>query len=197
MGAGCARSGRAGIGRLEPLQSKRDGASRFQIWELLMHISVSGKNMDTGTAFQSHAEDALNSVVGKYFDNAVSGNVTLEKANSGFCVKTRVALSRRIELEATGFAHEAHAALDAAIEHAEKRLRRHKRRLKNHRSAITEAEANEVFEAPMKVYAGVELQKTQTHNKQLTVLFVRFSRSCLPWSVYGFTVPYGEQARLL
>ena len=89
-----------------------------------MHISVSGKNMDTGTAFQSHAEDALNSVVGKYFDNAVSGNVTLEKANSGFCVKTRVALSRRIELEATGFAHEAHAALDAAIEHAEKRLRR-------------------------------------------------------------------------
>jgi|TARA_B100000927_G_scaffold77345_1_gene61589 ribosomal subunit interface protein len=156
MGADCARSGRAGIGRLGLLQSKRDGASRFQIWELLMHISVSGKNMDTGTAFQSHAEDALNSVVGKYFDNAVSGNVTLEKADSGFRVKTRVALSRRIELEATGFAHEAHAALDAAIEHAEKRLRRHKRRLKNHRSAITEAEANEVFEVPMTVYAGVE-----------------------------------------
>ena len=156
MGAGCVRSGRAGIGRLGLSQSKRDGSSRFQTWELLMHISVSGKNMDTGTAFQSHATDALNSVVGKYFDNAVSGNVTLEKADSGFRVKTRVALSRRIELEATGFAHEAHAALDAAIERAEKRLRRHKRRLKNHRSAITEAEANEVFEVPTTIYAGVE-----------------------------------------
>lgn len=121
-----------------------------------MEISVSGKNMDTGTAFQTHAEDALNAVVGKYFDSAVSGNVTLEKADSGFRVKTRVALSRRMELEATGFAHEAHAALDAAIEHAEKRLRRHKRRLKNHRGTVTEVVANDVFEAPMMVYAGAE-----------------------------------------
>ena len=121
-----------------------------------MEISVSGKNMDTGTAFQTHAEDALNNVVGKYFDSAFSGKVTLEKADSGFRVKTRVALSRRIKLEATGFAHEAHAALDAAIEHAEKRLRRHKRRLKNHRGSITEVEANDVFEAPMTVYAGAE-----------------------------------------
>ena len=67
-----------------------------------MQISVSGKNMDTGAAFQTHAEDALNGVVNKYFDRAVSGHVTLEKADAGFRVKTRVALSRRIELEATG-----------------------------------------------------------------------------------------------
>ena len=81
-----------------------------------MQISVSGKNMDTGAAFQTHAQDALNGVVNKYFDRAVSGHVTLEKADAGFRVKTRVALSRRIELEATGYAHNAHAALDAAIE---------------------------------------------------------------------------------
>jgi ribosomal subunit interface protein len=121
-----------------------------------MQISVSGKNMDTGAAFQSHAEDALNGVVNKYFERAVSGHVTLEKADSGFRVKTRVALSRRIELEATGFAHDAHAALEAAIEHAEKRLRRHKRRLKNHRGTVTKAEADDVLAAPMLVYASAE-----------------------------------------
>ena len=66
-----------------------------------MNISVSGKNMDTGSAFQTHAETALSNVVEKYFDRAVSGHVTLEKADSGFRVKTRVALSRRMELEAT------------------------------------------------------------------------------------------------
>ena len=121
-----------------------------------MQISVSGKNMDTGAAFQSHAEDALNGVVNKYFERAVSGHVTLEKADSGFRVKTRVALSRRIELEATGFAHDAHAALEAAIEHAEKRLRRHKRRLKNHRGTVTQAEADDVLAAPMLVYASAE-----------------------------------------
>ncbi|MEX0502309.1 ribosome-associated translation inhibitor RaiA [Alphaproteobacteria bacterium LSUCC0719] len=121
-----------------------------------MNISVSGKNMDTGSAFQTHAETALNSVVEKYFDRAVSGHVTLEKADSGFRVKTRVALSRRMELEATGFAHDAHAALEAAIEHAEKRLRRHKRRLKNHRGAVTPAEEDDVLPATMMIYAGAD-----------------------------------------
>jgi ribosomal subunit interface protein len=121
-----------------------------------MQISISGKNMDTGLAFQEHAEVALGAVVDKYFNNAISGHVTLEKADAGFTVRTRVALSRRIELESTGRAHDAHAALEAAIEHAEKRLRRHKRRLKNHRSAVTVAEEDDVDVAPMKVYAGAE-----------------------------------------
>ena len=119
-----------------------------------MQISISGKNMDTGLAFQEHAELSLNNVVGKYFHNAVSGHVTLEKADSGFTVKTRVALSRRMELESTGRAADAHAALDAAIEHAEKRLRRHKRRLKNHRGTLTNLEEDDIDIAPMAVYAG-------------------------------------------
>jgi ribosomal subunit interface protein len=120
-----------------------------------MQISISGKNMDTGPAFQEHAELSLNNVVEKYFHNAVSGHVTLEKADSGFTVKTRVALSRRMELESTGRAPDARAALDAAIEHAEKRLRRHKRRLKNHRSTLTTLEEDDIDIAPMAVYAGV------------------------------------------
>ena len=119
-----------------------------------MQISISGKNMDTGLAFQEHAELSLNNIVEKYFNNAVSGHVTLEKGDSGFTVKTRVALSRRMELESTGRAPDAHAALDAAIEHAEKRLRRHKRRLKSHRSALTTLEEDDIDIAPMAVYAG-------------------------------------------
>ena len=119
-----------------------------------MQINISGKNMDTGMAFQEHAVTSLNAVVEKYFQNAVSGHVTLEKADSGFTVRTRVALSRRMELESTGRASDAHAALDAAIEHAEKRLRRHKRRLKNHRTTLTSNEENDVDAAPMLVYAS-------------------------------------------
>ena len=49
-----------------------------------MQINISGKNMDTGMAFQEHATTSLNMVVEKYFQNAVSGHVTLEKAESGF-----------------------------------------------------------------------------------------------------------------
>ena len=114
-----------------------------------MKINVSGKNMDTGMAFQDHASSSLSQVVDKYFHNAISGHVTLEKAEEGFTVRTRVNLTRRMELEATGHARDAHAALDAAIEHAEKRLRRHKRRLKNHRSQI---EDDDVIAASLAVY---------------------------------------------
>lgn len=112
--------------------------------------------MDMGGAFQQHAETSLNAVVEKYFQNAVSGHVTLEKADSGFTVKTRVALSRRMELESTGRALDAHAALDSAIDHAEKRLRRHKRRLKNHRNTVTADEENDVLPAQLTVYASAE-----------------------------------------
>lgn len=122
-----------------------------------MQINISGKNMDTGVAFQEHAHNSLNNVVEKYFQNAVSGHVTLEKADSGFTVRARIALSRRIELEATGRANDAHAALDVAMAHAEKRLRRHKRRLKNHRQTVTVGEEEEaIMTASMKVYASTE-----------------------------------------
>jgi len=123
-----------------------------------MNIQISGKNINTGGAFQEHAETALGQVIDKYFANAIAGHVTLEKGLEGFTVKTRVNLTRRIELEATGHdSKDAHAALDAAIAHAEKRLRRHKRRLRNHRNDITEKEHLEAsLDAPMRLYQAAE-----------------------------------------
>jgi ribosomal subunit interface protein len=134
-----------------------------------MQINISGKNINTGMAFQEHAVKSLNAVVEKYFQNAVSGHVTLEKADSGFTVKTRVALSQRMELESTGRAGDAHSALVAAIEHAEKRLRRHKRRLKNHRATLTTNEENEVDPVPMLVYASAE-QRDKTASEDQDIL---------------------------
>ena len=116
-----------------------------------MKINVSGKNMDMGMSFQDHAEESLSHVVDKYFDNAISASVTLEKADEGFTVRTRVNLTRRMELESTGQARDAHAALDAAIEHAEKRLRRHKRRLKNHRQTVTQDDLDDIITAPLSI----------------------------------------------
>lgn len=103
-----------------------------------MHISISGQNMDTGGAFQEHAQSALSGAVSKYFDNAVNGNITLTKSAVGFETHIRVNLTKRIEMEANGKATDAHSSLDEAVEHIEKRLRRYKRRLKNHRSDNSE-----------------------------------------------------------
>ena len=119
-----------------------------------MDIKISGKNIETGAAFQRHAEDALQDVVNKYFANAIAAAVTLEKTLAGFTVKTKVNLTRRIDLESTGYdSKDAHIALDAAISHAEKRLRRHKRRLKNHRNNLTDLEAEEqTITASLSIY---------------------------------------------
>jgi len=127
-----------------------------------MILNISGRNMDTGAAFQEHARSTLHSIVEKYFSNAVSGTVTLEKSDAGFEVNIRINLTKRIELESRGSARDAHAALDSAAEHAEKRLRRHKRRLKNHRNAVAQ-NANDIQFAPMSVYAGAQqMQADQT-----------------------------------
>lgn len=98
-----------------------------------MQITVSGKNMDTGPAFQVHAQTQLEAAIEKYFPNAVSGSVTLEKDTAGFAVKVHVHLSKGMDMEASGKAGDAHQALDVAADHIEKRLRRYKRRLRNHR----------------------------------------------------------------
>ena len=81
-------------------------------------LDISGRNMDTGAAFQEHARTTLHSIVEKYFSKAVSGTVTLEKSDAGFEVNIRINLTKRIELESKGDLRDAHAALDSAAEHA-------------------------------------------------------------------------------
>ena len=70
--------------------------------------------------------------------------------------------------QSTGRASDAHAALDTAIEHAEKRLRRHKRRLKNHRTTLTSNEENDVDTAPMLVYASADQQSAEENDEHDT-----------------------------
>jgi ribosomal subunit interface protein len=124
-----------------------------------MKISVSGKNMDTGGAFQEHATDALTAAVVKYFDNAISGAVTLSKGTLGFDVGIRITLTRRIVMEASGSASDAHVALDQAINHIEKRLRRYHRWLKNHRA---DSPADDILQATVTVFAQEEPEAEAT-----------------------------------
>ena len=114
-----------------------------------MQINIAGKNTETGGAFQEHAQSALTGAVTKYFDRAVSGNITLVKGTAGFEARIRVNLTNRIEMESTGRANDAHIALDEAVDHIEKRLRRFKRKLKNHRAEP----AREVLPATVTYFA--------------------------------------------
>ncbi len=149
------RCGIAAVQRNESRLYGQSSANNMQVREKnSMIINISGQNIDTGAAFQEHSREIVQHIVEKYYAAAVSATVTLEKKEGGFSVRIRMNLTKRIELEAGGFAYDAHAALEAAGHHAEKRLRRHKRRLKNHRQQNTETE--DILTAPMSVYASAQ-----------------------------------------
>ena len=97
-----------------------------------MGLRISGKNMDVGEALRSHVDARIRDALGKYFDGGFTGHVTIEREGSGFEADCAIHLDTGIVLRAGGRAQDAHASFDLAAERIEKRLRRYKRRLKEH-----------------------------------------------------------------
>lgn len=97
-----------------------------------MRIQVTGRQIDVGDALRTRITEDLTKGVEKYFSRATEGVVTVGKNGVGFEADCLVHLSSGISLQAQGHGGDAHAAFDDALEKLEKRVRRYKRRLKNH-----------------------------------------------------------------
>lgn len=99
-----------------------------------MRVQVAGRQMDVGEALRSRIESELTSGVGKYFNRATDAVVTVAKNGGGIGIEVdcTVHLSSGISLQAAGHAGDAHSAFDDALGKLEKRVRRYKRRLRNH-----------------------------------------------------------------
>lgn len=90
-----------------------------------MDIRVSGHQVDTGTALQSHAEERLGTIVDKYFSRALSSQVTLGKApHGGFRCDIVTHVAQGLILKGSAIAQDAHIALDQSADKIEKQLRR-------------------------------------------------------------------------
>lgn len=97
-----------------------------------MQLSVKGKQLDVGDAWRRHVEENLPAVVGKYFDNAQDAQVMLSREGSTFRVDITVHVGKRIIVQSQGMSDDAYSAFDVAGDHIGKRLRRYKRRLRDH-----------------------------------------------------------------
>ncbi|HRO03260.1 MAG TPA: ribosome-associated translation inhibitor RaiA [Terricaulis sp.] len=99
-----------------------------------MRIQIAGRQMDVGEALRTRIEGELASGVGKYFDRATDAVVTVAKNGGGvqFAVDCQVHLPSGISLQTQGHAGDAHGAFSDALGKLEKRVRRYKRRLRNH-----------------------------------------------------------------
>ncbi len=95
-----------------------------------MDIRISGHQMETGEALQSHATDRLTAVVGKYFDRSLSTNITFGKAPAGaFRCDIVTHAGHGLILKGAAIAPDAHIALDQAADKIDTQLRRYKRRI--------------------------------------------------------------------
>lgn len=102
-----------------------------------MRIQVAGRHMEVGEALRTRIEGELTSGVGKYFNRATDAVVTVAKngaAINGASIEVdcTVHLASGISLQSEGQGGDAHSAFSLAMEKLEKRVRRYKRRLRNH-----------------------------------------------------------------
>lgn len=97
-----------------------------------MQLSIKGKQIDLGDALRTHVESSLGSLTGKYFNDAIEGNVFFAREANGFRVDLSLHVARQLQLQTEGQAENAHLAFDRAAEKMAKRLRRYKRRLSDH-----------------------------------------------------------------
>lgn len=99
-----------------------------------MSFRITGLHMDIGDSLRSRIDGRISDAVAKFFDGGFSGHVTVEKLGSGFKTDCLINLDTGMMLQATGKEMDPTASFDAAAERIEKRLRRYKRRLKDHHS---------------------------------------------------------------
>ena len=100
-----------------------------------MQLSVQGRQIDVSDAFRNHVEDALGIIFNKYFGDAIEASVTLSREAHLLKAVVTAHVGRNIQLTAQGEADAPYTAFDMAADRLSKRLRRHKRRLRDHHKA--------------------------------------------------------------
>jgi putative sigma-54 modulation protein len=123
-----------------------------------MPFRVSGKNIAIGEALRGRVNQRIAEATAKYFDGGYSGHVTIGKDGFGFRTECVIHLDSGIVLEAEATAGDAYASADQAAERIEKRLRRYKRRLRDHQAPRTDGQPFDQsdVDAPSYVIAAPE-----------------------------------------
>jgi ribosomal subunit interface protein len=106
-----------------------------------MQLTVTGKQLDVGDSLRDHIADSLAGLFDKYFGSAIEATVVLSRDAYRYRAQISAHVGRGITMASEAAAEAPYAAFDTAAEHLGKRLRRHKRWLRDHhRQAAVEAE---------------------------------------------------------
>ena len=112
--------------------------------------------MDVGDALRSRIVNELSTNVEKYFERSGSAEVRINPEGHGYRVDVSVNLASGQLLVSHGAGGDAHTAFDDALTKIEKRVRRYKRRLKNHKVPGGKASTPEAAEVDSSRYIVLE-----------------------------------------
>ena len=120
-----------------------------------MHITVAGKQVETGEALKTHVRDGLGAIAKKYFDHALEANVTFRRDAKGrlgaFNCDINLKAGRNLFVRGEGEGPDAHRAFEVAAEHVAKRLRRYRRKVNDHARGLAEERMEAAETAPQYV----------------------------------------------
>lgn len=116
-----------------------------------MQIQITGKHMDLGDALRGRIESGLEAAVSKYFNRTGDARVFVSQQGPFVEVDCNVHLPSGIILQSTGKAGDPYAALEDSLDKMEKRVRRYKRRLKDHHAGNTTLPAEPAAESVIQV----------------------------------------------
>jgi len=109
-----------------------------------MQIQIVSKGIDVSSALRERISDRLDDMIDKYIHRDGEAQVSVSREGAGFRTVCAVHLPSGASLESKGEAQDAYGATDEALVHIEKRLRRYKRRLKDH-NAESKAQGFSMF----------------------------------------------------
>jgi ribosomal subunit interface protein len=97
-----------------------------------MQVQVNGKQVEVGDALRERIETQLTQGISKYFERGGDAEVTISKQGYLFKADCWIRLASGQTLVSHAFGGDAHTAFDGTLDNMEKRVRRYKRRLKQH-----------------------------------------------------------------
>jgi len=119
-----------------------------------MQLSVNGKQLDIGDSLKEYIEREVPTIVEKYFANPTNADVTVSKEGVTFRTDIAVHVGKGIIVQGHARSGDPYASFDEAAEHMAKRLRRYKRRLRDHHRDRSQKE--EILRAAQYVLAAEE-----------------------------------------
>jgi ribosomal subunit interface protein len=97
-----------------------------------MQLVVKGHKLEVSDSLRDRVAESFQTLFEKYFGDGIEANVTFSKHAHEFHSSVVAHIGKGIDLQAEGRGGDAYSSFDEAIEHLAKRLRRYKRRLKDH-----------------------------------------------------------------